>query len=93
MFCESALLDALSKFTNRFHMDSIAAMESTMRDFKASLYELKSILVERNTLIVSELRGKGGAYNNLKYELAIIASQTLQSFIATTAPHPLAFKR
>lgn len=93
MFCESALLDALSKFNNRFRMDSIAAMESTMRDFKASLYELKSILVERNTSIVAELQGKGGVYNNLKYELAIIASQTLQSFISTTAPHTLTFKR
>jgi hypothetical protein len=93
LFCESALLDALSKFNNRFRMDSIAAMESTMREFKANLYELKSILVERNTSIVSELQEKGGIYSDLKHELTIIASQTLQSFISRTAPHTLTFKR
>lgn len=92
-FCESALLVALSKFNGRFQMDSIAVMELTMRDFKTNLYELKSILVERSTSIVIELQDNGAAYNNLKYELVIIASRTLQSFISTTAPHALIFNR
>lgn len=92
-FCESALLDALSKFNGCYHMDSIAVMESTMRDFKAGLYGLKSLLYERITLVVSELQFNGAACDNLRYELVIIASRTLRSFISTTAPHSAMFKR
>ncbi len=93
MFCESALDDASSKFSDRFHLESIPAMESTMREFKASLYQLKSILIDRSTAITTEVQEKGVEYNDLKYELAIIASQTLQSFISKIAPHTAMFKR
>lgn len=92
-FCESALLVALSKFNGRYHLESIAVMESTMRDFKAGLYELKSLLYERIAIVVRELQFNGAACDNLKYELVIIASRTLQSFISTTAPHASMFKR
>ena len=92
MFCESALEDALSKFNNRFSLDSIAVMESSMREFKASLYELKAILLERRISIINELQEEDTPYNCLKCELTIIASRTLRSFISTIAPHVVKFK-
>lgn len=93
MFCESALLVALTKFDGRFHLDSIAIMENTMRDFKSCLYELKSILVENRTFIENELFENGVEHDSLKYELVIITSRTLQSFISATARHTLTAAR